>query len=55
MNIHKQAAFNYLADRAHNINITKDEREKEMEQTNAIAKTMAALVITTNLTRSIRE
>jgi hypothetical protein len=36
-NNHKQAAFNYLLDRAHRMPITNEESDKEMEQTNAIA------------------
>jgi hypothetical protein len=36
-NNHKQAAFNYLLDRADKIPITNKERDKEMEQINVIA------------------
>jgi uncharacterized Rmd1/YagE family protein len=36
-NNHKQAAFNYLSDRAHKIPMTDKERDKEMEQINVIA------------------
>jgi hypothetical protein len=36
-NNHRQAAFNYLLDRAQRIPITNEERDKEMEQINVTA------------------
>jgi hypothetical protein len=36
--IHKQATFNFLLDRAHNLPITYEDRENEMKLISMIAK-----------------